>query len=91
MNRTILLASADAAYAARMIPRLIDRGFHVVGPVSNARLALALAASVPIRVALIGEQLSGMRDGRALARALRANWGVPSVVVSGEAPAANSA
>ena len=80
-GRTILVAHTDPSYIERMVPRLVERGFHVIGPATTARVALALAAITPVSVALIGEKLAGVRDGRALTRALRANWGVPSILV----------
>jgi len=80
-GRTILVAHTDPSYLEKIVPRLVERGFHVVGPVSTARMALALATLTPVSLALVGEKLAGVRDGRAVARALRSAWGVPSILV----------
>lgn len=80
-GRTILVAHTDPAYLERIVPRLVERGFHVVGPANTARVALALATQTPVNLALVGEKLAGVRDGRAVARALRSAWGIPSILV----------
>lgn len=76
-NRTILLAHGDLAVLDRLVPRLSDMGYDVVGPASTAREALAYAAQTAVELALIGERLAGRRDGRELGEALRSAWGVP--------------
>jgi DNA-binding response OmpR family regulator len=86
-GRTILVAHTDPAYWETIVPRLVERGYHVVGPATTARVALALATQTPVSLALVGEKLAGVRDGRAVARALRRLWGVPSILVRETAPA----
>jgi hypothetical protein len=88
-GRTILVAHTDPTYLETMIPRLVERGFNVIGPATTARVALALAAHTPISLALVGEKLAGVRDGRAVSRTLRSLWGVPSILIPDRpAPAA---
>ena len=86
-GRTILVAHTDPVYWEQIVPRLVERGFHVVGPATTGRVALALATQTPVSLALVGEKLAGVRDGRAVARALRRQWGVPIILVRETAPA----
>lgn len=86
-ERTVILAHHDPERLQELTLEFSDRGFHVLGPARRARDALALAMQSPVSFAVVGERLAGERDGRALAAALRANWGVPTYILKDEAPA----
>jgi hypothetical protein len=80
-GRTILVAHADPAFLTDVVPKLSERGFHVIGPATTAKMALALAAASPASLALVGTRLAGVRSGQTLAQELLAKWGVPSLIV----------
>jgi DNA-binding response OmpR family regulator len=80
-ERTVLVAHHSASYLDGLVAHLSDQGYHVLGPVQTAKMALALAAIAPPALAVVGRRLGGRRDGAALAEALRETWGVPSVLV----------
>lgn len=42
-----------------------------------------MAAQIPADIAIVNEDLGGVRSGRELADELRDTWGVPSLVVAG--------
>lgn len=77
----VLVADACEVSAAETVRRLIEAECDVVGPVTTARMALALAAQTPVRHAVVAERLGGVRDGAQLAQALEATWGVKSVML----------
>lgn len=80
-ERTVLVAHHSASYLDGLVAHLSDQGYHVLGPVRTARMALALAAIAPAAVAVVGRRLAGRRDGPTLAEALHETWGVPSLIV----------
>ena len=80
-RETVIVACGDEAVSARMVQRLSEAGFGVIGPASSARMALALAAQTPASMAIVTPELSDGRPGRDLARDLMTNWGVRSMVL----------
>lgn len=80
-RETVIVACGDEAVSARMVQRLSEAGFGVIGPASSARMALALAAQTPASMAVVTADLSDGRPGRDLARDLMSNWGVRSMVL----------
>ena len=91
MLNTVLIVHHDIALLEAMVPHLSDRGFHVLSPVRTAAMALAIAAQTPVGLALVGEKLGGVRDGRALARVLRETWGVRTRLLRDRPPSAGVA
>ena len=78
---TVLLVCSDEACAHEILEKLVDDGFHVIGPTPSAGLALALAAQCGPTVALVARPPTGKRNARELARDLMAHWGVGSVIL----------
>jgi hypothetical protein len=58
----------------------------VVGPADRAATALALAATQPVDLAIVGRELAGRRSGAELVAALERDWGIPSTVIDRPAP-----
>ncbi|MFZ5720413.1 MAG: hypothetical protein ACOY5Y_13235 [Pseudomonadota bacterium] len=84
---TILVVCSDADYSSDLIGRLQDGGANVVGPVTRANMALALAAQTSPDVAIVTHPLTGRRDAEELARELHDTWGVRSLVLDEAMPA----
>ena len=78
---TILVVCADPEKAAEILQRLHDGGANAVGPVSTAGLALALAAQVTPRSAILAGETTGRRRADDLARELTTLWGVDCYVL----------
>ncbi|MDZ4372173.1 MAG: hypothetical protein U1C74_12215 [Phenylobacterium sp.] len=77
----ILVVCNDEAYASDLIGKLHESGASVVGPVTRANMALALAAQSTPDMAIVTHPLTGRRDAEELARALHDTWGVRSLVL----------
>lgn len=84
---TILVVCSDEDYSSDLIGRLQDGGANVVGPVTRANMALALAAQTSPDVAIVTHPLTGRRDAEELARELHDTWGVRSLVLDEAMPA----
>lgn len=85
---TVLLVEDDAEAAVALTEALDAAGHRVVGPFHSAEAAEAATALHPIDVALLDINLSGEATGVALARSLKARWGVPVIFLSGDVSAA---
>lgn len=83
---TVLIVCDDEKYSADLISALIESGSNVVGPVTRANMALALAAQTSPTVAIVARPPTGRRDADALARELMDTWGVRSLVLEGARP-----
>jgi hypothetical protein len=83
---TVLIVCDDEKYSADLISALVDGGSNVVGPVSRANMALALAAQTSPTVAIVARPPTGRRDATALARELMDTWGVRSLVLEAAQP-----
>ena len=83
-NEIILVVCADAERSTEILQRLHDGGANALGPVATAGLALALAAQVTPRSAILVGQTTGRRDACELARELSALWGVECYVLPHE-------
>lgn len=79
--RTILVTHSNVAFLEEVSRKLSDPGFQAIGSAVTARLALASAATAPTTLALLGERLREVRDGRVLAKASRTRWGAPTTVL----------
>lgn len=84
---TILVVCSDEDYSSDLIGRLQDVGANVVGPVTRANVALALAAQTSPDMAIVTHPLTGRRDAEELARELHHTWGVRSLVLDEAMPA----
>lgn len=62
-----------------------DSEANLIGPVDRASMALLLAAQTPIDLAIIETELAGVRSGFVLAERLQQDWGVPSLIMGGQA------
>jgi hypothetical protein len=82
-SHTVVVASSESN-AAGLVESLSNAGFSVVGPIGTAAMTLAMAAQKPVTVAVVENDLDGDSGGSTLADDLLANWGVPSVVLSGD-------
>lgn len=78
-SKTILVVHECPRIGADAVRRLTEADHRVVGPVSTAAMALALAAGTSFDIALIGARLAGRRSGAELATALNDTWGVRSL------------
>lgn len=81
-KETIIVAMSQRHRPDRLVQRLVLEGHAVIGPVTTAAMALALAAQMPATLAVVHADLDGGRDGRALAASLTDTWGVPSVLIA---------
>lgn len=84
---TVIVACECPETASRLVEKLSDSGFGIVGPVDRACTALALAAQTPFSIAVVGSALAGRRDGAELAVELMNTWGAASILIEGEAGA----
>lgn len=78
-SKTVLVVHECPQVGAEAVRRLTEADHRVVGPVSTAAMALALAAGTGFDVALIGARLTGRRGRSELAAALHDTWGVRSL------------
>lgn len=85
---TILVVCNDEDYSRHLIGGLHEIGASVVGPVSRANMALALAAQTSPSMAIVTHPLTGRRDAETLAQELHDTWGVRSVVLDEAMPEA---
>ena len=86
---TILVVCADPEKSAEILQRLHEGGANPMGPAPTAGLALALAAQVTPRSAILVGEPTGRRNAADLARELAAFWGVDCYVLpsaGGDAP-----
>lgn len=75
---TVLVVCGCDKKSYRILNRLYDAGFSVVGPVPNASMALALAAQASPTIALVATPPTGRRNAAELASELMRTWGVRS-------------
>jgi hypothetical protein len=83
---TVLLVCRDPLFAERTLRRFYQAGHPIVGPVSTAAMALALAAQAAPRVALVAQPLTGRRNTLDLARELMRQWGIRSLLLKDALP-----
>jgi hypothetical protein len=67
-----------------VLQRLYDAGLSAVGPVSTARLALAMTAVTFPTVALVASPPTGRRNATELAEVLLRDWNVKSLLLCGQ-------
>jgi CheY-like chemotaxis protein len=85
MSMRILIVEDDALTATALAAALRDDGHEVIGIAETGREALARAARSRADLALVDISLRDGRTGLAAARALREDYVIPSVLISGEA------
>lgn len=88
IDDTILLICDDETRATRLLSALDAAQIKVIGPFSTAGLALAVTAHTGPTVALLASQTTGRRSAEELARTLKDNWGVRSMLLDERAHAA---
>lgn len=86
----ILIVEDDAVLGMVASAALEGEGHAVAGPAFSVAEAQALAASGKADLALVDINLDGHDEGIALARSLRAQFGIPSIFVSGQVAAARA-
>jgi DNA-binding response OmpR family regulator len=84
----VLIVEDDLLIGLDLRDELLAAGYHVAGPAAHEREALELAEDLQPDVAVVDIDLHGGQEGLALARVLRARFGVATVFVSGERAAA---
>jgi hypothetical protein len=81
-KETVIVAMSHRHAPDRLVQRLVAEGHAVIGPVTTAAMALALAAQMPATMAVVHADLDGGRGGRDLVTTLIHTWGVPSVLIA---------
>ena len=84
--RNILIVEDDPIFAMDLTDMVWEAGCNPVGPARCLQGALELSSRFPIDLALVDVNLEDGRTGLALARLLRDQFGVKTVVLSGELP-----
>ncbi|WP_205854102.1 hypothetical protein [Phenylobacterium kunshanense] len=82
-SANVLVACTCPDMANTILSHLHSRGHNPIVVADRASVALAMAAQIPADIAIVNEDLGGVRSGRELADELRDTWGVPSLVVAG--------
>lgn len=85
---TVLVVEDDPEMAQDLTALLVEAGHDVVGPFHSAEGAEVAAGLHRIDVALLDINLSGVIDGGALGRSLKARWGLKVIFLSGDVTAA---
>jgi DNA-binding response OmpR family regulator len=85
----ILIVEDEALIAMALAETLEDGGHQVLGPCASAAEAETLCALGLPDLALLDVNLGEGGCGVALARTLRARWGLPVIFASGQSPAAS--
>lgn len=80
----ILVVEDEPMIACAVAMELQDAGHEVLGPAYTVEEAEQLVAARRPDLAMIDINLAGHDEGIALARRLRAEWGVPCYFVSGQ-------
>ncbi len=80
-KETILLVCGDDIDAAAILTDLYHANIRVVGPISTAKMALALVAQTGPTLALLAGQPTGERKASELASALMSTWGVRTMLL----------
>ncbi len=86
-TKTIMVVEDDPDVAAGIMSILSEAGHCLVGPFESADAAEVSAALHDIDVALVDINLSNDANGIDLARSLKARWGVPTILMSGDVTA----
>lgn len=85
-NETVLLVCDDENYSLKLIDLLNDSGHRVLGPVTNAAMALTIASQSLPTVAVVASQSVDATDGSELADNLMRTWGVRSLLLGRQTP-----
>ena len=81
---TVMVVEDDADIAAGIMSALGDAGHRIVGPFESADAAEVSAAIHQVDLALVDINLASETDGIDLARSLKARWGLPTILMSGD-------
>lgn len=85
--RNILIVEDDPIFSLDLQDLVWDAGCNPVGPARCVQGALELASRYPIDLAVIDINLSDGRTGLSLAKLLSEQFGVRTVILSGDVPA----
>jgi AmiR/NasT family two-component response regulator len=80
----ILIVENDAIIGMSLADELAKIGHVVIGPVASAGAAFLLAKSMRVTLAIIDLEPAAFQEHAALARKLKANLGVQSLLLSSE-------
>jgi CheY-like chemotaxis protein len=81
---TVMVVEDDPDIAAGIMTALGDAGHCLVGPFESADAAEVSAALHRVDLALVDINLTSDANGIDLARSLKARWGVPTILMSGD-------
>ncbi|BBE72838.1 response regulator [Oharaeibacter diazotrophicus] len=84
--RNILIVEDDPIFAMDLADMAWEAGCTPIGPAHCLQGALELASRHPIDLAVIDVNLSDGRTGLAVARLVQEQYGVRTIVLSGELP-----
>ncbi len=84
--RNILIVEDDPIFAMDLKDMVWEAGCNPVGPARCLQGALELSSRYPIDLAMIDINLSDGRTGLSLAKLLQEQFGVRTVILSGDTP-----
>jgi signal transduction histidine kinase len=85
MNRNVLVVEDESIVALELEEQLKRLGCRVIGPASNAALALRLCEAHAPDLALMDIRIQGQQDGIETAHALRTRFDVPVIYLTAHA------
>lgn len=91
LTRSVLVIEDEAVVALFLSDLLSDLNYEVCAVAASGRRAIELAAQHRPTFAMVDVRLKGDLDGLDTARALSAQFGIPSVLLSGDPDALRSA
>ena len=91
LTRSVLVIEDEAVVALFLSDILADLNYDVCAVAAIGREAIALAARHRPTLAMVDVRLKGEFDGFDTARALRAQFGIPSLLLSGDPDALRNA
>lgn len=84
--RNILIVEDDPIFAMDLTDMVWEAGANPVGPARCLQGALELSSRFPIDLAMIDVNLADGRTGLSLAKLLQDQFGIRTVILSGELP-----
>ena len=91
LTRSVLVIEDEAVVALFLSDLLSDLHYEVCAVAATGRQAIELAARHRPALAMVDVRLKGDLDGLETARALSAQFGIPSILLSGDPEALRSA
>ena len=91
VTRSVLVIEDDAVVALSLSDALVELNHNVCAIAASGRQAIELAGRHRPALAMADIRLKGDLDGLDTARALSAQFGIPSILLSGDPEALSSA